>query len=132
MLSAKKYVLIVVFGYAALISYTWPMGFVPLVSLASLPIVILGFVALAFFFFLFACFLLAPWTWLTDKEFVTGAIFNKTKLFDDVDSFGESCPTRIDVPILSLISDAYSSGSLYSLASFLLLAFGLIITSSLA
>ncbi|HSC48173.1 MAG TPA: hypothetical protein VLG68_08805, partial [Gammaproteobacteria bacterium] len=50
----------VLLGYASLASYTWPTGFVPIVSLESLPILLAGVFYLVFTFFGICMLLSAP------------------------------------------------------------------------
>lgn len=50
----------ILLGYAALASYTWPMGFVPVVSLEALPILLAGVLYLVFLTFGICAVLSAP------------------------------------------------------------------------
>lgn len=72
--------IIVVAGYAFLLSYTLPYGFVPLVSLQSLPLVLVGSALIVFAMYIFLCFLFLPFIFFT-KEYVI-------KLIED--EFGSS------------------------------------------
>ena len=55
---------VTILGYAALLSYTWPFGFAPVVEIQALPIVLTGFALVLLLVFLLLGILFCPiWLW---------------------------------------------------------------------
>ena len=99
----SKLFLISIIGYAILLSYTWPLGFAPIVSLQSLPVVLLGFALELILFQIFLGILIAPFSWLTNKELLQ-QLFN-------VGNGTQSKNKRanrisIDLPFLGLLKES--------------------------
>lgn len=97
-----RYTLITtVFGYAVLISYTWPQGFIPLVSIQSLPILLLGFGVAVVGIFLFLGLLFLPFIFITDHEFLRDLLYGRD--FDELEGQFKGRP--VDISALALLQD---------------------------
>ena len=72
-----------VYGYFVLISYTWPLGFVPIVSIESLPILLLGFAVECLLVLGIGLFLVAPYYILKNKLIIYAFVMDIKGVFDD-------------------------------------------------
>ena len=88
-------------GYAALISYTWPQGFVPIVAVQSLPILLVGFVLVLLIALLILGLLFLPFWLYTNDSFLRDLLYGEP--------FGELPPKyknkRIRIPLAQLVRD---------------------------
>jgi hypothetical protein len=69
----SRTLVITLIGYLTLISYTWPQGFIPLVSVQSLPILLLGFVLLLTIVFIVLGIFFLPF-WLYENQRLVEAV----------------------------------------------------------
>lgn len=92
---------ITIAGYVALISYTWPQGFVPIVAVQSLPILLIGFVSVLLSALLILGLLFLPfWMYVNDeilREFLYGEAFGELP--------SKFKNKRIRIPLSQLIRD---------------------------
>lgn len=88
-------------GYACLLSFTWPHGLAPVVSLSSLPILLAGFSLVILTILIVLGLLFAPFSWLVDEEMLRDQLYG--------DPYGPT-PERlkdkpIRIPLRALIND---------------------------
>lgn len=88
-------------GYAALISYTWPQGFVPIVAVQSLPILLVGFVLVLLIALLILGLLFLPFWLYTNDSFLRDFLYGEP--FGELLSKFKS--KRIRIPLPQLMRD---------------------------
>ncbi|MFZ2303519.1 MAG: hypothetical protein WAV98_01860 [Minisyncoccia bacterium] len=112
-------------GYATLISYTWPQGFIPIVAVQSLPILLLGFALILLFILVFLGTLFLPFWFHSSEDEVRNLLYGNFS--------GDLSPRykkkSIKVPIRKLLNDLWEThGIAATLYSFALLIIGLAVS----
>lgn len=107
-------------GYATLISYTWPQGFVPVVAVQSLPILLLGFALILLFVLIFLGVLFLPFWFHSNEDEVRSLLYGLSPRYKK---------KPIKVPIGQLLRDLWETrGVVESLYSLIFLIIGLAIS----
>ncbi|MCP5144040.1 MAG: hypothetical protein H6978_04380 [Gammaproteobacteria bacterium] len=96
-----KAIYVTAFGYLSLISFTWPHGFLPLISVQALPVVLLSLTAIFIVLLVILFVLFLPFSMLTDKEFLRGLLYNPMGAEDD-EKYKDK---NISIPVRQLFVD---------------------------
>lgn len=100
-----KSIFVTLAGYATLISYTWPQGFVPVVAVQSLPILLLGFALILLLILVFLGILFLPFWFHNNENEIRSLLYG--------DLAGELSPRlrkkRIKVPVGELLKDLFET-----------------------
>ena len=97
-----KTILVTIVGYLTLVSYTWPLGFLPLISIQSLPVVLLAFALILFLILIGLGLLFLPFTVLSDEKFIRQILYSSDP-GEDLSEKYEAKPIRI--PVSDLFRD---------------------------
>lgn len=115
-----KSIFVTLAGYATLISYTWPQGFVPVVAVQSLPILLLGFSLILLLLLLFLGALFLPFWFHSNENRVRSLLYGLSPRYKK---------KPIKVPIGKLLRDLWETrGVIESLYSLIWLIIGLVIS----
>lgn len=90
-------------GYATLASYTWPQGFIPIVTFQSLPILLLGFAFILLIVLLFLGILFLPFWYFTNESRLRKGLYGSMEGVLPRKFRGK----QIDIPVTQLLRDMY-------------------------